>query len=138
LTADVNNVVSSALGARALSSMVEGEKLFDISVRWPQWRRGSETSILDIPVDVINNQVVLPQGPGWVPSATLGASHPPPSAYVGLADTRNPISSTAPRLRLCDLVTPVGEDGEPDPRGQFEHHGAANCELPEGSVGLVH
>src|SRR5262249_319949 len=49
MTADINNVVSSALGAKALSSMVEGEKLFDISVRWPRWRRGSETSILDIP-----------------------------------------------------------------------------------------
>src|SRR4029077_8259021 len=55
MTADVNNVVGSALGARGLSSMVEGEKLFDISVRWPKWRRGSETSILDIPVDVTNN-----------------------------------------------------------------------------------
>ena len=39
--------------------MIEGEKLFDITLRWPKWRRGSETSILDIPVDIINNQVVL-------------------------------------------------------------------------------
>ena len=59
MTADVNNVVSSAMGARAMSSMVEGEKLFDISVRWPKWRRTDETSILDIPVDIINNSVVL-------------------------------------------------------------------------------
>jgi cobalt-zinc-cadmium resistance protein CzcA len=131
-TQDVNNVVSSALGAKAMSSMVEGEKLFDISVRWPQWRRGSEASILDIPVDVVNNTVVLPQGPGWIPSATLGASHPPPSAYVGLADTRNPISSTAPRLRLRELVTPVGEDGAPDEYGQFEHHGAADIYRENG------
>ena len=39
MTADVNNVVSSAVGAKAMSSMVEGEKLFDISTRWPKWRR---------------------------------------------------------------------------------------------------
>src|SRR5207253_3966237 len=70
MIADVNNVVSSALGARAQSSMVEGEKLFDIAIRWPKRLRGSETSILDIPVDIINNQVVLSQGPGVVPSAT--------------------------------------------------------------------
>ena len=56
MTADVNNVVSSAMGAKAMSSMVEGEKLFDISVRWPKWRRTDETSILDIPVDIINNR----------------------------------------------------------------------------------
>src|ERR1700732_5353788 len=48
-TADVNNVVSSALGAKPLSSMVEGEKLFDIAIRWPKGLRSSETSILDIP-----------------------------------------------------------------------------------------
>src|SRR2546429_5661683 len=74
MTADVNNVVSSALGARAQSSMVEGEKLFDIAIRWPKRLRGSETSILDIPLDIINNQVVLSQGPGVVPSAT-GSGH---------------------------------------------------------------
>jgi cobalt-zinc-cadmium resistance protein CzcA len=131
MTADVNNVVSSALGARALSSMVEGEKLFDISVRWPRWRRDSETSILDIPVDIVNNTVVLPQGPGWSPSAA-GAGHPPPSPYQTLADTRNPISSTAPRLRLRDLVTPLGEDGIPRPGGQFEHLGASDIYRENG------
>ena len=69
-TADVNNVVSSAVGAMAMSTMVEGEKLFDISIRWPKWRRTSETSILDIPVDIINNQVVLAQGSGFTPNAS--------------------------------------------------------------------
>ena len=67
MTADVNNVVSSALGAKALSSMVEGEKLFDIAVRWPKWRRSSETSILDIPVDIVNNTVVQSAGSGCRP-----------------------------------------------------------------------
>src|SRR5208337_4534298 len=69
-TADVNNVVTSAVGAKAMSSMVEGEKLFDISVRWPKWRRASESSILDIPVDVNNNQVVLAQGSSITPNAS--------------------------------------------------------------------
>ena len=55
-TADVNNVVTSALGVKALSSMVEGEKRFDISVRWPRRLGSSEVDILDIPVDIINNR----------------------------------------------------------------------------------
>jgi len=130
MTADVNNVVSSALGARAMSSMVEGEKLFDIAIRWPKWRRGSETSILDIPVDIINNTVVQSQGPGVIPSA-FGTSVATPSTKGTLADTANPISST-PRLRLRDLVTPVGEDGSPDPGSQFERHGASDIYRENG------
>ncbi|HZY86830.1 MAG TPA: efflux RND transporter permease subunit, partial [Gemmataceae bacterium] len=130
MTADVNNVVSSALGAKPLSSMVEGEKLFDIAVRWPLWRRGSETSILEVPVDILNNQVVQPQGPNFVPSAT-GAGTAPPATAGTLADTSNRLSNT-PRLRLRDLVSPVGEDGAPDPGGQFERHGASDIYRENG------
>jgi cobalt-zinc-cadmium resistance protein CzcA len=130
MTADVNNVVASALGAKASSSMVEGEKLFDIAVRWPKWRRGSETSILDIPVDIINNTIVVSQGPGVVPQAS-GTGLATPSTKGSLADTSNPISST-PRLRLRDLVTPVGSDGAPDPSGQFERAGASDIYREQG------
>jgi cobalt-zinc-cadmium resistance protein CzcA len=130
MTADVNNVVSSALGAKPMSSMVEGEKLFDIAIRWPKWRRGSETSILDIPVDIINNTVVLSQGPNVVPSA-FGTGNATPSKVGTQADTSNPISST-PRLRLRDLVSPVGEDGAPDEEGQFERHGASDIYRENG------
>ena len=125
MTADVNNVVQSALGARAMSSMVEGEKLFDISIRWPKRLRNNETSILDIPVDVINNQVVLNQYPGTGSGAVSipiakGFAHPDPAPAGTLANTANPMSQQAPRLRLRDLVSPVAEDGSPDPGGQFE------------------
>jgi cobalt-zinc-cadmium resistance protein CzcA len=129
-TADVNNVVSSAMGAKPLSTMVEGEKLFDIAVRWPKWRRDNETSILDIPVDIINNQVVLAQGSGFTPNAR-GHALPPPSVAGSLANTANPISST-PRLRLRDLVTPVGVDYSPDPNGQFNRAGASTIYREQG------
>jgi cobalt-zinc-cadmium resistance protein CzcA len=122
-TADVNNVVSSALGAKSMSSMVEGEKVFDIAIRWPEHLRDSEASILDIPVDVLNNQVVQPQGPAFTPSAA-GHAMPSPSVVGSKADTANPITST-PRLRLRDLVSPVGDDGGADPNGQFERAGAS-------------
>jgi heavy metal efflux system protein len=123
-------VVASALGAKPLSSMVEGEKLFDISVRWPKWRRGSESSILDIPVDIANNTVILSPGPGVVPSSS-GTGLATPSTKGSLADTSNPISNT-PRLRLRDLVTPVGADGAPDPAGQFERAGASDIYREQG------
>jgi len=49
---------------------------------------------------------------------------PPPSVAGTLADTSNPISST-PRIRLGDLVTPVGADYSPDPSGRFNRAGAS-------------
>ncbi len=129
-TADVNNVVTSALGAKALSSMVEGEKLFDISVRWPKRLRSSESDILDIPVDIANNTVVQNQGPGVVPNA-IGHGTAAPSNVGALANTGNIISNT-PRLRLRDLVTPVGEDGAPDSDGQFTRPGASMIYREQG------
>ena len=128
-TADVNNVVSSAVGARAMSSMVEGEKLFDISIRWPKWRRTARRRSWTS---------------RWTSSTTrwswlrARASRPrqraclaPPAVSGSLADTSNPISST-PRLRLGDLVTPVGADCAPDPSGQFERPGASDIYRENG------
>ncbi|HEV3145521.1 MAG TPA: efflux RND transporter permease subunit, partial [Gemmataceae bacterium] len=131
MTADVNNVVASALGAAPQSNMVEGEKLFPIAIRWPKRLRGSESSILDIPVDIINNQVVLAQGPGIVPKAQ-GNAQPPANPTGSQADTTSPLSAQAPRIRLRDLVSPVGEDGSPLPDGQFERQGASDIYRENG------
>jgi cobalt-zinc-cadmium resistance protein CzcA len=121
--ADVNNVVASALGGKAITEMIEGEKFFDVCIRWPEKLRASETSILEIPVDVGNNQVVQPQGPGFTPSAT-GTGQAPPAVGGSLAATANPLSNTR-RLCLRDLVSAEGEDGAVDPDGKFERPGAA-------------
>jgi heavy metal efflux system protein len=132
MTADVNNVVSSALGAAPQTNMVEGEKLFDIAVRWPKVLRSNETSILDIPVDIVNNQVVLPQGANSLVPSAFGSNQPPPSTVGTNFRTDNPITSQAPRLRLRDLVTPVGKDGDPDRNGQFERAGASDIYREDG------
>jgi cobalt-zinc-cadmium resistance protein CzcA len=132
MTADVNNVVASALGAAPQSNMVEGEKLFNIAIRWPKRLRNNEAAILDIPVDVINNQVILAQGPGYVPWAT-GSGQAAPNTAGTLARTDNPITST-PRLRLRDLVSPVAPDGSPDhsPSASFERAGASDIYRENG------
>jgi cobalt-zinc-cadmium resistance protein CzcA len=129
-TADVNNVVSIALAASPESIMIEGEKRFDIAIRWPKWRRSDATSILDIPVDIINNQVVVAQGAGPTPHAT-GHALPPPAVSGSLADTSNPISGT-PRIRLRDLVSPVDEDLAPDPEGSLVRPGASTIYRENG------
>ncbi len=42
-----------------------------------------------------------------------------PSQNGSIVDTSNPITNS-PRLRLRDLVSPLGKDGRPDPNGSFE------------------
>ncbi len=55
----------------------------------------------------------------------------PPAVAGTLADTSNPISST-PRIRLGDLVTPVGADYAPDPSGRFNRAGASTIYRENG------
>jgi cobalt-zinc-cadmium resistance protein CzcA len=129
--ADVNAVVQTAIGGKAFSTMIEGEKLFDIAVRWPAWRRSSETSILDIPVDISNNQVVPLAGSGQTPSA-FGTSTAAPALVGSQTNTANPLSST-PRLRLRDLVSPLGDDGLPNSDGSFIRSGASTIYREQGN-----
>lgn len=50
--ADVEEVVEVAIGGRAFSKMVEGEKLFDIVLRLPEEQRCDPTTIGRIPIEV--------------------------------------------------------------------------------------
>jgi cobalt-zinc-cadmium resistance protein CzcA len=129
--ADVNSVIDSAVHGKALTQMVEGEKTFDITLRWPLYRRQDQPSILEIPVDIINNQVTpgtqpsSPQtvltGPATGPAATGTSLANPSVISSGIAS----YNSYAPRLRLRDLVSPVGPDGRPDPNGNFVRPGGS-------------
>jgi cobalt-zinc-cadmium resistance protein CzcA len=55
----------------------------------------------------------------------------PPSTAGTSANTANPISNT-PRLRLRDLVSPVGADGTPDPEGSFQKAAASTIYRQQG------
>jgi heavy metal efflux system protein len=129
--ADVNNVIDSAVHGKALTQMVEGEKTFDITLRWPYYRRQDEASILEIPVDIGNNQVPASFQPGSQQTTVAGSSTGPSSSGTSVA---NPAvigtgvasyNASLPRLRLRDLVSPVGEDGRPDAAGSFVRPGGS-------------
>ena len=119
--ADVNNVINTAVRGNPLTQMVEGPKLFDVTLRWPQHRREDLTAILDIPVDITNNTLTPGQipsspltntsGPASAPSPT-GSSNPAPST---VSQNVTPSSNFLPRVPLRYLVSPVGPDGRPDP-----------------------
>jgi cobalt-zinc-cadmium resistance protein CzcA len=122
--------------------MIEGEKTFDITLRWPEHLRGNEQAILDIPVDVTGNQTMNTQTPGLPASNLSGATGGPsptttklPSAALpGSTEggTYNYVAGT-PRLLLRQLVTPVNATtGEPDPHGVFLRSGASTIFREQG------
>ena len=131
--ADVNNVIEVAIGGKKVSDMIEGEKSFDIILRWPKRLRGDETAILGIPVDVTDQRVTagFAAGAGATPFsgesqrvASIGFSSALPS-LTGSKSTSLDISNS-PRERLGDLVTPLADNLEDvDPEGQFVRPGAS-------------
>jgi cobalt-zinc-cadmium resistance protein CzcA len=121
--ADVQNALQTAVAGKPFTQMIEGEKSFDVTLRWPERLRESEDDILDIPVDVIGNTVT----PGSIPS-----SQPTPVSGGGTGVSPRGTSSTlperggsvnnpvlpapVPRRRLRELVMPApgGRPGEDD------------------------
>ncbi len=142
--ADVHDVIQSAIGGQAISRMIEGEKSFDIIIRWPQELRQDETAILDIPVDVTSHQVTSgaqaaagasPVSGASTSVASTGFSNSLPS-LTGSTRSGVPLEIlTAPRERIRDLVTPQGQDpdGPLDPQGRFVRPGASTIAREQGT-----
>ena len=81
--ADAWNALQSAVGGKAFSQMIEGEKTFDITLRWPERLRQTKEQILDIPVDVSNN----------VPAGSVG--NVPQTPLTGQSTGLTPLGSSA-------------------------------------------
>jgi cobalt-zinc-cadmium resistance protein CzcA len=118
--------------------MVEGEKTFDVTLRWPLARRQDESSILEIPVDIGNNALSQGSIPGTQQTTITG-----PQAGVSPTGTSWPnpalvsqgiaaYNSFLPRLRLRDLVSPVDPYGLPNPGGDFTRPGGSTITREEG------
>jgi cobalt-zinc-cadmium resistance protein CzcA len=138
--ADVNNVINSAVHGAPFTLMFEGEKTFDVTLRWPLFHRQDQSSILEIPVDILNNTLT----PGSVPAAQqttitgpqtgvapTGTANPNPAL---VSSAISPYNNFLPRLRLRDLVSPVGEDGrpDPDPSASFSRPGGSMITREQG------
>ncbi len=139
--ADVEDVIQTAIGGKPVSKMIEGEKRFDITLRWPQDLRGSEEAILNIPVDLSNNKTSdddsigskskSKSGSGGL--ATAGANMPKPAlAGTTLGGAFN-ILDAAPRRRLRDLVTPLDAKGRQTPAGRYIRSGASTIYREQGN-----
>ncbi len=126
--ADVQNALETAVGGKAFTRMVEGEKTFDITLRWPAALRSDEEAILNIPVDVLRNRVV-PTNELAAGFATTGSSIPLPSVTGSLDQ---PLPNLIARRRLGDLVTSLNEQGEPDPGRPLTRNGASTIYREQG------
>ena len=140
--ADVEDVLETAVGGKQFSTMVEGEKRFDITLRWPAELRTSEDAILNIPVDISNNNVTDNGDDSSstdnstnnnAPLNRRGFNEPQP------AQTGNPVTSQfnyivkQPRRRLRDFVTPINSRGMPDPTEDFIRSGASTIYREQGN-----
>jgi Cu/Ag efflux pump CusA len=112
--ADVKNVVALAVGSQRATQIIQGEKSIDLTLLWSPAQRRDAQSILDISLDVNNNTLVPGEAPGVAPAPPLVGAAPAP-----------PLVGLSPRLRLRDLVSPLGADGHPDPQGEFVRPGIA-------------
>ncbi len=135
--ANVNDVIETAIGGKTVSQMVEGEKSFDITIRWPESLRRDLTSILDIPVVVTDNIVIAPPQSGKDTGAALsttGFTGAQPDITGSSRGGILPETMTQPVERLRDLVTPQGTDldGPLSADGQFVRSGVSTISHEEG------
>jgi cobalt-zinc-cadmium resistance protein CzcA len=138
--ADVNAVISSAVHGYAVTQVVEGEKLFDLTLRFPAARRGDLASVLEIPVDVGNNQVPGAATPSLAQTPLTGPATGP--AQSGTASAMPTQSGSAyngsllpplARVPLKELVSPVGPGGRLDPGGSYVRPGVSIIYREQGS-----
>jgi Cu/Ag efflux pump CusA len=103
--ADVSKAIDAALqDGQTAGQMIEGEKAFEIIVRASLYR-AHQSSILEMPLDFWHLNLDAPgiKGPSF-----------------------------QPRLQIKDVVTPVGENGQPDPKGKFPREGAVTVYREDG------
>jgi cobalt-zinc-cadmium resistance protein CzcA len=137
---DVNVVLNTAVAGNAVTQMVEGEKFFDITLRWPQFRRDDLTAILNVPVDITNNQVTSSAAAAAAQTLFTGASTGPATIGTAVAmpaqggSTYNaPFLNPLPRIPLRALVSPVGADGLIDPDGSYVRPGVSIIYREQGN-----
>lgn len=136
--ADVQDALSTAVGGRACTQMVEGERKFDVTLRWPERLRSSEDRILDIPVDVVKNRVTAEAASPTVGAnsgmlSPTGAAWALPSVTGSSLNTTFANTASVPRRRLGDLVTPLGEEQGDYSHSSFARPGASTIYREQGN-----
>ncbi|MDB5392055.1 MAG: czcA 5, partial [Planctomycetaceae bacterium] len=139
--ADVQDVLATAVGGETLTQVVEGERKYDVTLRWPERLRYNEQTILDIPVEVIKNRTTV-HSADWSKSGDdstngdldfAGANRGLPAISGSKTTPGTSDLTNVPRRRVGDLVSPLGADGNPSKTGQFVRSGASTIYREQGN-----
>jgi heavy metal efflux system protein len=136
--ADVDSVINTAVHGAPMTQMIEGEKTFDITLRWPLVKRQDAFSILEIPVDVSNINLSQSTSPGTAATPWSGAGQGPSTGGTAVPNPAAlsvniaPFNIFLPRLRLKDLVSPVDDYGQPSSGGTFTRPGGSIITREQG------
>ena len=130
--ADVNNAIETALKGKVFTQMVEGERTFDITLRWPERLRLDPNQILDIPIDVPGNTVTPSTIASIAPTPVSGASTGFSAQGTSLAPAsltgnqfNGSMPANSPRRRIRDVVKPPEDAGSSGAtKGSFVRNGA--------------
>jgi cobalt-zinc-cadmium resistance protein CzcA len=95
-------VIQSAVGVKAFTEMVEGEKTFDVILRLPEAARADPVAVGNIPIDV-GNSTTLP-ATGTASPSTAGTSAALPSTAGNAANVSGNTLSGKGRLPLKELA----------------------------------
>jgi cobalt-zinc-cadmium resistance protein CzcA len=112
---DIDDVIATAIGGNSFSEMIEGERRFDIALRWPDKLRNNVEKILDIPVDIVHDQATSGSNDSPIRPDLLGTKLAMPSITGTTSEEVAGILAQSPRRRLRDLVTPPGHNGSTKP-----------------------
>ncbi|MEO8268558.1 MAG: efflux RND transporter permease subunit, partial [Aureliella sp.] len=108
--ADIDDVVATAVGGSQFSEMIEGEKRFDIALRWPLHLRDTVDDILRIPVDIVHDDATYDVAHvGAMRSELLGTQVQMPVLTGTTSQEIAGVLPRTPRRRLGDLVTPANQ-----------------------------
>ena len=138
-SADVQAIIQSAVGGKAVTRMIEGEKTFDVTIRWPRRLRSDEQAILNIPVPIRDrttdgSRIALVEtrvSGGAVGLSPMGTIMTLPTA-TGNQFNAAAVSVGTPTRRLGDLVTPLNAKGQADSKGSFVRPGASTIYREQG------
>lgn len=123
--ADVEAVVQVAIGGKAFSEMVEGEKLYEIVLRLPEELRSDPTMIARIPIDVPGTDG---QPGARIPLGQLATidPHKPGASYIYRENNRRyiPIKYTVHGRDLASAIT--------EAQRRVEHPAGGKPILPTG------
>ena len=133
-TESVQDLLETAVGGKAFTSMVQGERKFDVTLRFPEKLRSDVETILDLPVEVSGNRVIVAEESASTADISPTGTNRRDPHYLGAVHGTIAGEGTAllPRRRLRDLVTPLAKDGTPDPHGHFMRSGASTISREQG------